>query len=66
MQEITWLILSTEERLLQHSGPQEVPAAERFQKIRKILQILQTCYAVTEDLQDMFFHLLQNKVLQSR
>lgn len=66
MQETTWLILSTEERLLQHSGLQELPAAERFQKIRKILQILQTCYAVTEDLQDMFFHLLQNKVLQSR
>lgn len=33
---------------------QELVAAEHFQKERKILQILQACYAVTEDLQDIF------------
>lgn len=55
MQEITWLILRTEERLWRWSGLQEPLADECFQKVRKISQILQTYSAVTEDLQDMFF-----------
>lgn len=41
---------------------QEPTAAEQLQKIRKILQILWTHCAVTEDLQDMFFIFFKTRV----